>query len=68
MLTQEQVEAYRNDGYLRVSNIFTAEELVEREMDFIVDGVRARSAQRPREVGIGSREGPWQAPWAPAWS
>ena len=39
MLTAEQVAAYRNDGYLRVSSIFTAEELeeLEREMDGIVE-------------------------------
>ena len=53
MLTQEQVEAYRDDGYLRVSNIFTDEELreLEREMDFIVE-------EWWGEDSIG-----WKGPW-----
>ena len=60
MLTQEQVEAYRDDGYLRVSNIFTDEELkeLEREMDFIVE-------EWWGEDSIGWK-GPWRDHYLPA--
>ena len=53
MLTAEQVEAYREEGYLRVSNIFTDEELRElsEDMDRIVDDWWG-------EESIG-----WKGPW-----
>ena len=55
-----QIQAYRDDGYLRVSNIFTAAELeeLEREMDFIVD-------EWWGEDSIGWK-GPWRDHYLPA--
>ena len=53
MLTAEQVEAYREQGYLRVFNIFTDEELRELsdDMDWIVGAWWG-------EESIG-----WKGPW-----
>ena len=39
MLTEKQVEAYKQDGYLKVEGLFTPEEVKElnSEMNLIID-------------------------------
>ncbi len=39
MLTEKQVEAYKQDGYLKVEGLFTSEEVKElnSEMNLIID-------------------------------
>ena len=56
MLSEEQIQFYRDNGYIHVTNVFTAQELDELEAEF--DGVVARRSKTDAKM-----DATWEGDW-----